>query len=86
MNEARRQALRSITDRLDQLVKELNEVCDAEKAAYVNRPTAFQYSPTGFLSDEAMQEMSEVADAVSNAAAGLRNFIDDSWPKRLENS
>ena len=74
MNNERRQAVRIISHLLDTLVTELNDLADAEAAAFGKRPPGFQQSVSGDQSKSAYDELSNAADKISNTAAELNNL------------
>lgn len=77
MNNTRREKLRSIAERLEALAGELNKIEDDERQAYGRRPVGFQYSNSGFNSDDAAEKIQEIANTISLAASELSDIPSD---------
>jgi hypothetical protein len=71
MNEARRNAVRIISNVLEALIKEVNTIADEEKKAFENRPAGSQYSPSGEESEDAQTMLEEAILKISDGADAL---------------
>ena len=59
MDSIRREKLCSIAERLEALASELNKIEGDERQAFGRRPVNFQYSASGFNSDDAAEKIQE---------------------------
>ncbi len=77
MNNTRRERLRSVAERLEALAAELIKIEDDERGAFARRPVGFQYSESGFNSDDAAEKIQEIANTISLAASELADIPSD---------
>ena len=68
MNKSRRKRLKSISDQLEGLKCEIEELIETEQNAYDNMPESFQQSKTG-------ERMSEITDFLNDATSGIDDTI-----------
>lgn len=72
MNNARRKALNSIIERLEDLKGDLQTVLDEEQDAFDNLPEGLQMSERGETMETAIDNMAEAVDAFDDLAELIR--------------
>ena len=71
MDNQQRYEVRSIAERLEKLVSELNDLAHEEESAFNSRPEGSKLSVSGQDSEEAVGEMRGVADAINSEICKL---------------
>ena len=74
MDKHRRHEIQSIADRLDAIVKELNDLAKEEESAFKSRPSAFRLSVAGQDSEESYEALRLIAAAVKDETLTLRQI------------
>ncbi len=67
MNNDRRNEIHRICNKLNNLMEELNSVCEDEQFAFDNMPENLQGSERGMASEDALDAMDSAMDHLSEA-------------------
>lgn len=73
MNNARRAKLELLNDRIQNIVEELQEICDEEQGAHDGLPDSLQSSAKGETMQNNVNCMEEAIDLLNNAQETITN-------------
>ena len=75
MNKARRKAIEKISEQLEELQAELQELRDAEEEAYDNLPESLQEGEKGDAMQEAIDNMESADSSIQDAIDYLGELL-----------
>lgn len=73
MNNDRRQRIAKITERLEAITQDLDELADEERDAYENMPEGLQQSQRGEAAEEALSCLENARDSITDVTDYLES-------------